>query len=158
MVRRRHFEALLCALIATFGLAGCQHAEKPSTETTPQISLGNGDANWIVLEGMTRDGATFMFDEVQIDGNGWLVLHPFRDGKPYGAIYVGATFLENGANRDVAISVDEEPAPGEMFLVMLHRDVNENREFDFVFVDEHNVVDKAVFEGTKMIAHPFATP
>ena len=45
-----------------------------------------------------------------------------------------------------------------MFLVMLHRDVNENREFDFVFVDERNVSDKAVFEGAKMIAHPIAAP
>jgi hypothetical protein len=41
---------------------------------------------------------------------------------------------------------------------MLHRDVNENKTFDFVFVDERNVLDKAVFEGTKMIGHPFAAP
>ncbi len=45
-----------------------------------------------------------------------------------------------------------------MFIVMLHRDVNENQVFDFVFVDERNVLDKAVFESTKMIAHPFAAP
>ena len=50
------------------------------------------------------------------------------------------------------------PEPGEMFIVMLHRDVNENQVFDFVFVDERNVLDKAVFEGSKMIAHHFAAP
>ena len=49
-----------------------------------------------------------------------------------GDIYVGSTYIEDGENRDV----------------------NENKEFDFVFVDERNVLDKAVFEGTKMIAHP----
>ena len=37
-------------------------------------------------------------------------------------------------------------------------DVNENREFDFVFVDERNVLDKAVFEGTTMIGYPIVTP
>ena len=45
-----------------------------------------------------------------------------------------------------------------MFIVMLHRDVNENKVFDFVFVDERNVLDKAAFEGTKMIGHHFAAP
>ena len=41
---------------------------------------------------------------------------------------------------------------------MLHSDVNENGEFDFVFVDDVNVLDKAVFESTTMIAHVFAAP
>ncbi len=45
-----------------------------------------------------------------------------------------------------------------MFLVMLHLDANANREFDFVFVDERNVVYKAVFEGTTMIAHAIGAP
>ena len=130
----------------------------PASEATPQITFGNGEANWIVTEGATRDGATFSFREVQIDGNGWLVMHPFKDGKPVGEVYVGATYVSDGDNRDVRISVDPPPATGEMFLVMLHRDVNENQEFDFVFVDERNVLDKAVFEGTTMIAHPFAAP
>ena len=95
---------------------------------------------------------------MRIDGDGWLVLHPFKDGRPVGAIYVGATFLEDGVSRDVEISVEDEPAAGTMFLVMLHSDVNENQRFDFVFVDERNVLDKAVFEGTKMIAHRIAAP
>jgi hypothetical protein len=68
------------------------------------------------------------------------------------------TNIKDGVNRDVVITVDEVPAPGTMFLVMLHLDVNENHEFDFVFVDERNVLDKAVFEGTTMIAHPIAAP
>ncbi len=124
----------------------------------PQITLGNGDANWIVIEGATREGATFTFSEVHVDGNSWLVMHGFKDGNPVGTDYVGATYLNKGDNRDVQITVDSEPANGEMYIVMLHRDVNENHEFDFVFVDEINVLDKAVFEGTKMIAHRFTAP
>jgi hypothetical protein len=85
-------------------------------------------------------------------------MHPFENGKPVGDIYVGATYVEDGENLDVKITIDRVPEPGDMFLVMLHRDVNENQAFDFVFVDERNVLDKAVFEGTKMIGHPFAAP
>lgn len=127
-------------------------------DAAPQITLGNGEANWIVIEGATRDGATFTFSEVRVDGNSWLVMHGFKDGNPVGTDYVGATYLNKGDNRDVQITVDSEPVKGEMYIVMLHRDVNENHEFDFVFVDEINVLDKAVFEGTKMIAHRFTAP
>ena len=124
----------------------------------PQITMGNGEANWIVVDGMTREGATFRFSEVVIDGNGWLVMHPFEDGKPNGKVYVGATYLGSGSSKDVSITVEPAPEKGDMFIVMLHRDVNENQEFDFVFVDEFNVLDKAVFEGTTMVAHAVAAP
>ena len=127
-------------------------------EEAPQITLGNGSANWIVIDGMSRNGSTFTFREVHIDGNGWLVMHPFKNGKPVGEVYVGATYLKNGENLNVEISVDEEPEPGTMFIVMLHSDVNDNKEFDFVFVDKRNVLDKAVFEANRMIAHAIAAP
>ena len=132
--------------------------EAPTAPAVQQVTLGNGEANWIIVEGASRDQATLTFREVHIDGNGWLVMHPFKDGKPVGEIYVGATYIESGDNRDVEITVDPAPATGDMFIVMLHRDVNENREFDFVFVDEVNVLDKAVFEGTKMIGHAIPAP
>lgn len=128
------------------------------TQVALAVLTGNGENNWIVTEGATRAGNTFTFSEVKIDGNGWLVLHPFENGKPNGDIYVGSTFVEDGVNNNVSITSDRETKPGDMFIVMLHRDVNENREFDFVFVDEVNVLDKAVFEGRTMIGHPFAAP
>jgi hypothetical protein len=148
---------LASVLVALLALPWCVRAEDAAARP-PQVTLGNGEDNWIITEGATREGATFSFREVRIDGNGWLVMHPFRDGKPAGEVYVGATYVESGDHRDVAVTVDDEPAAGDMFIVMLHRDVNENREFDFVFVDERNVLDKAVFEDTTMIAHAFAAP
>ena len=139
-------------------IACAESSEQPSETPSSEVLLGNGTANWIVTDGFTRRGATFTFAEVRIDGDGWLVMHPFKDGKPVGEIYVGSTFIESGTHLDVEITVDDEPMPGEMFIVMLHSDVNKNREFDFVFVDERNVLDKAVFEGSKMIAHAIAAP
>lgn len=123
-----------------------------------QLAMGNGDANWIVTDGATRDGATLTFSQVKIDGNGWLVLHPFENGKPNGKIYVGHTFVEDGVTENVAVELDAAPSSGDMFIVMLHRDANDNREFDFVFVEENRVIDEAVFEGSKMIGHAWAAP
>ena len=138
----------LALAIALLALAGASSAEEPAQPAEgPAFTTGNGKANWIVTEGATRRGATFSFREVRIDGNGWLVMHPFKDGKPVGDVYVGSTYLKDGDNRDVEITVDSVPKPGDMFIVMLHRDVNEDGLFDFVFVDEHNVLDRAVFEG-----------
>ncbi len=153
LIRRLSLVSLLAAT-ATFA-AGTSAAEG---DAAPQITLGNGEANWIIVEAATREGATFTFSEVHVENNSWLVMHGFKDGNPVGTDYVGATYLTQGENRNVQITVDSEPASGDMFIVMLHRDVNENQEFDFVFVDEVNVLDKAVFEGTKMIAHRYATP
>ena len=129
-----------------------------AADDVPKITLGNGDANWIVVEGATRNGATFTFSEVNIAKNGWLVMHGYKDGKAVGESYVGATFVNAGQNMDVQIKVDSKPQAGDLFVVMLHSDVNDNQEFDFVFVDAVNVLDKAVFEGSKMIAHHIAAP
>jgi len=149
----------LLLLSVAVGLATIASADSPKpADAKPQMTTGNGEANWIMADGVKRKGSTFTFREVKIEEDGWLVLHPFRDGKPYGQIYVGSTFLEGGRHENVEISVPVEPETGKMFLVMLHSDVNKNKEFDFVFVDERNVLDKAVFEGMTMIAHPFATP
>ena len=127
-------------------------------EEKPQMGIGNGEKNWIVLEGVTRAGSVLSFKEVQIDGNGWLVMHPFEDGAPNGDKYVAYTYLENGKNVDVNIDVLKGLSSDEMFIVMLHRDGNENKVFDFIFVDDQNVMDRAVFEGSTMIGHVIAAP
>ncbi len=149
---------LLAALLSVACESTPSVESAPDSAAKPQISFGDGEHNWIVVDGVRRDGATFTFPKARIDGNGWLVLHPFENGKPNGMIYSGATYIADGENEDVAVKVDEMPAAGDRYLVMLHRDVNENRTFDFVFVDEHHVEDRAVFEGTTMISHVFVAP
>jgi hypothetical protein len=128
------------------------------SDAAPQMSIGNGASNWITVEDVSRDQSTLTFSEVQIDGNGWLVIHPFEDGAPNGDKYVASTYLEDGKNLNVSITVHKGLVAGEMFIVMLHRDGNENKVLDFVFVDEQNVMDRAVFEGGTMIGHAIAAP
>ena len=63
-----------------------------------------------------------------------------------------------GSDMFTRYAIYYTPEPGTPMLIMLHSDVNENQQFDFVFVDEQNVLDKAVFEGTTMVAKIFTTP
>ena len=128
------------------------------TSVQAQISMGNGEKNWITVEDVTRDQSTLTFSEVQIDGNGWLVIHPFEDGAPNGDKYVALTYLEDGQNLKVSIHVQKGLVSGEMFIVMLHRDVNENKVLDFVFVDQHNVLCHAVVVGKTSSGHAISAP
>ncbi len=132
---------------------------KPASDSSaPKITLANGEKNWIKVDGLSRDGKIFTVPEVHIDGNGWLVMHPFEGGKPNGDKYVAASYVKSGTNKDVQITVHKGVESGEKFIVMLHRDLNENKVLDFVFVSDTGVMDEAVFESSTMVAHVIAAP
>jgi len=164
-MRNRMYKAVFAAvlfLIGSYVQAGDEYAKNKEVNedasAAPKISFANGEKNWIVVDGVTRDDKILTFPEVHIDGNGWLVMHPFENGKPNGDKYVAASYLENGTNTDVEIKVHKGVEKGEIFIVMLHRDVNENKVLDFVFTSDTGVMDEAVFEGTTMVAHVFPAP
>ena len=148
---------LFAILIASFALQTGLYLHAEEIEKEP-FSMGNGEKNWIDVAGVSRNDSVLSFPEVTIDGNGWLVVHPFENGAPNGDKYVGRTYLESGKNENVEIDVLKGLTKGEMFIVMLHRDLNENKELDFIFIDETNVMDRAVFEGSRMIGHAIPAP
>ena len=150
-------------------------------QATPKMTMGNGELNAIAIDGVSLVEGGVVFSEVRIDSgevksfrgtstaisipevtiekNGWIVLHPVIDGRPDGDMVSGYTYVPAGTNTDVMIRFDHPAKAGDKFLVMLHSDVNEDRVFDFVFVEDGiNVEDAAVFEGMNMIAHIFALP
>lgn len=147
----------------------------------PRITMGNGALNSITVDGLTRTAGVTQFSEVRMDGDavaafrgdsvavtfpevvienaGFLVLHPVMDGRPNGDMVSGFAYLKAGQNENVTIQIDHPADPGSKFLVMLHTDVEQDRVLDFAFVEDGiNVEDKAVFEGTHMIAHIIAVP
>ena len=154
-------------------------AEEPSK--TPQITMGNGKLNAIQTEGLTREtsntvfsdvrvneadvmtrrghATTLTFPEVLIEKAGWIVLHPVINGRPDGDMVSGFAYLNAGLNKGVTLNTDHPAKTGDKFLVMLHSDIDEDRIFDFVFVEDGiNVEDTAVFEGTHMIASIITLP
>ena len=175
-MKRRHFAALALLSASLCGTSFAQDAP-----AAPQITMGNGANNAIQVEGLVRDSDVKSFSQVRVDGdamssfradstsitfpevtierNGWVVLHPVIDGRPNGDMVSGFSYLETGTHVDVTINIDHPADPGDKFLVMLHGDVDEDKVFDFVFVEDGiNVEDTAIFEGTHMIAHVFAVP
>ncbi|WP_229955885.1 DUF7282 domain-containing protein [Parasphingorhabdus litoris] len=155
-----------------------------SAQETPQrsqITMGNGTANAIEVEGLTRQDEELVSSEIRVDGQnvstlranitavtfpavtiekaGWIVLHPVIDGRPDGDIVSGYTYLEPGQSESVTVVIQHPADAGDKFLAMLHSDVDQDRVFDFVFVEDGiNVEDRAVFEGTRMIAHLISLP
>ena len=115
--------------------------------------MGNGEKNQIDVAGVARDNSVLSFPRINIDGKGWLVIHPFKDGVPNGDKYVGKTYLQNCKNKNVDIDVFRGLEQGEMFIVMLHRDLNEKKELGVIFIDDTNVTDPAVIKGNRMIGH-----
>jgi len=123
-----------------------------------QISMGNGQNNWIIVDDVTREGGKLTFSEVQIEGNGFLIIHPFENGAPNGDRVVASTALKAGKNENVEINVHRGLDAGEMFIVMLHSDSNDNGVLDFIFIDDRNVMDLAVFEEDTLIGHAIPAP
>lgn len=173
------FRAALGAIAAVFMSSGFGAAQ--DAPDVPQITMGNGKANFIQMDGLTRaegvthfsevrvdegavstfrgDSVALNFPEVVIERAGFIVLHPVMDGRPNGDVVSGFSYLNAGTNKDVTIRLNTPADAGRKFLVMLHDDVDEDRVLDFVFVEDGiNVEDRAVFEGTHMIAHIFTVP
>ncbi len=173
--------ALISAAMLTGACAIAEETPMEPSPPVPQITMGNGEANAIQIDGLTRadgvsqfseqrtndgvvsqfrgDSVALTFPEVLIDQPGFIVLHPVMDGRPNGDVVSGFTYLEAGTTKDVTIHLNTPADAGRKFLVMLHSDVDHDRVLDFVFVEDGiNVEDTAVFEGTHMIAHIFAVP
>ena len=149
MKAKLRFTTFISSLLVLVGM---------SPAVLAQMSIGNGENNAIAIESMTRNGNVLTIDEITIEGDGWLVIHPFENGAPNGDRVVGRQFLKAGVNRDVKIEVYKGLESGEMMIVMLHHDSNSNGEFDFIFIDDRNVMDLAVFEGSTMIGHAVPAP
>ena len=127
-----------------------QHGTETAPQETADIKLGNGENNKIELAGLSRRGPTLIVPSVLTEADSFLVLHPFKDGTPVQTDYVGSTFVLEGRTDNVAIRLDDIPETETPFIIMLHRDVNGDQNFQFG--DGVIVPDAPVFEGNILIA------
>jgi hypothetical protein len=72
---------------------------------------------------------TFVADSVLSDGPGWLVIHANADGAP-GEV-IGAEFVEDGYNTDVAVSLNTDAEITPVLFPMLHVDTGEAGAYEF---------------------------
>ncbi len=149
----------LVAAVQAVGLIGCttsiSSAANEKTAAAP-TQTGNGTNNLIVVDGVSRSGATFTFRRVVIERDGWIVFHPFKNGAPSPTEVAGYAFVGAGAHEPAVITIDYAPEVGEKFVAMLHFDMNEDGVFDFN--DGVTVPDAPVFEDGVLVAHRIAAP
>ncbi len=168
------------SLIALLALAACS-AQSQDAPALPAITMGNGVDNRIEIAGvsredtgvtikMSRDGASersaFRMNATRVTlpsvttaQPGWVVLHPVKAGVPDGDIVAGYARVEAGRTAPVVIETTYRADAGDSFLVMLHKDANDDGVFDFVFREDGvNVEDIAVFEGNVMVSHILTLP
>ncbi|MEL7231093.1 MAG: hypothetical protein AAGJ85_01115 [Pseudomonadota bacterium] len=122
----------------------------------PAIAPGNGEANVITLDGLSRVGSTLYVPEVKSETPAFLVVHPFLDGAPLREDYTAATYIDAGVTENVPLLLDQPAESGSRMIIMFHEDVN--RDGLFQFGDGITVPDAPVIEGTTMIALPALVP
>ncbi len=112
------------ALFAGVLLLSCSEDDGGGREPvfTPQGSLKVGNQ-------IFEDG-TVSIDYIQLNHDGWVAIYRYTDQREE---LLGYSFFEEGIHKDLTVALAESPAleNTEIFLAMLHVDVNENGIFDW---------------------------
>ncbi|MDQ7080335.1 MAG: hypothetical protein Q9M41_06670 [Paracoccaceae bacterium] len=101
---------------ATVAFAGAAHAAE--IKTSPQPA-----------------GNTVTVDSVTIDGDGWLVIHAIKNGKPVVPASIGHVAIKSGTTENVVVKLTRATKPGEKLLPMLHVDQGYMGEYEFPGAD-----------------------
>ena len=83
----------------------------------------------IDAENATMDGNSVTFPSVQIDKNGFVVIHAVRDGQVIVPGSVGHTMVEAGDTSDVTVEIGDSAA--DSYVAMLHYDTDGDGEYSF---------------------------
>jgi hypothetical protein len=128
---------LLVAAALVFSAAGCarptattEPVEEPAVEEPtlapveePTATLEGEEAMMgpgVEVEDQAVVDGTVTVASVTSDGPGWIVIHVDDAGAPGAAI--GYVQVSDGENTDVSVTLDEEPAAGDVLWAMLHVD------------------------------------
>jgi hypothetical protein len=122
------------ALIAD--LEGADYAEgEPIPPSVPPIEGGEQDvpgAPSLTLADEPLRGAVVLLNEVKVQSDAWVVVHPeAAGGGPDASTILGRSFLMHGTTERVPIELDAVTPSGTTLFVMLHDDTGEIGTFEF---------------------------
>lgn len=144
-------------------IAGCETYQAGDTSAphragvaVADMTLGNGEANRIELEGARLYGAVLTIPKVFIDTDGFLVVHPVANGQFSHAEYLGATYIREGETRRVGVDLRPVAEPGDRLVIMLYRDTDRDQVFDFV--GGVTKPDAPLIEGNTLVALRWQVP
>jgi len=116
---RRLIPATVVLFVALFALAAVVSAQ----DETPSVTVEN--------QAVTENQV--IVSSVVYTGPGWIVIHRDDNGQP-GPV-IGYAAVQAGTNTDVAVTLDEAPAEGDVLWAMLHTDAGEEGTYEFPGAD-----------------------
>ena len=138
-------------LLAVFALvlAACTAAADPvdeatTTAVTAEPTTTEGDMApaispaEVVFEAQDSDGTTIVVASVTLPAPGFIAVHSNADGGP-GPVIGNSDLLPVGTSENVAIALDTPLEATDLVFPMVHIDMNENGEYEFMPPD--NIVD-----------------
>lgn len=116
---------ILVAAFLAVGLAGVATAQEPHVEANPQVT----------------DDANVTIDEVELDGEGFVVVHENPDGDNHtSGTVLGTAAVEEGEHEDVEVELDEELGERQLLYAVLYYYGED--EFDFTEASVAEVQDE----------------
>ena len=122
------------ALIADLSDGGSDGRE-PIPSSPEPVEGGDEDvagAPGLTLAAAPLRGDVLIVEEVKVESDGWLVVHPAAEGGgPDASAVLGRAFVLHGTTERVPVTLDAPAPPGDSLFVMLHDDTGELGRFEF---------------------------
>ncbi|MFV1962835.1 MAG: hypothetical protein ACC658_13510 [Acidimicrobiia bacterium] len=142
-------------LLAIFALvlAACTSAADPADETTDEATTTTVAAEptttegdmapaispaELVFEAQESDGTSIVIASVTLPAPGFVAVHSNADGGP-GPVIGNSELLPVGTSENVVITLDTPLEATDIVFPMVHIDMNENGEYEFMPPD--NIID-----------------
>jgi hypothetical protein len=141
------------ALIADLEDAGYEGGE-PIPPSVPPVEGGAEDVPGApaLRVGAVRGGVVVL-DEVKVDSDAWVVVHPAAPGGgPDASRVVGRSFVMHGETMRVPLALDAPVAPGDTLYAMLHDDTGEIGRFEFA---GPGTPDQPLMQNGEPVVAPF---
>jgi hypothetical protein len=111
------------------------HNTSDRTRTTIQPSRSNESVNAtasLTVADQASTGRTVTVKNVTLPAGGFVVVHaPNASAAPIESVLGASSYLKNGTNKNVTITLTEPVNESTRLVVMAHRDTNDNRVYDF---------------------------
>jgi len=94
-----------------------------------------------IMTEMQPAGNTLTVASVNIQNDGWLVVHAMKDGAPVLPGIIGKVAVKAGTTKNVVVELTEATSAGDTVLTMLHVDAGAIGEYEFPGADVPVVAD-----------------
>jgi subtilisin family serine protease len=110
---------------------------RATSSDTVQVTVKPDISARVQVSDQSGDGTAVTVDSVTMSEGGFVVVHDssLLDGRVAGSVVGSSGYLAPGQSSGVEVSLDEPLESNQPIIAMLHRDTNDNQQFDFPNAD-----------------------